>query len=80
VFRAFRPLSPPILKGLFALLAPGGILAAYKGRRETIDEEMAGVTSAAEKGKCPAPGSREILPLEVPFLEEERHLVLIRPE
>jgi len=80
VFRAFKPLSPAILKGLFALLAPGGILAAYKGRRESVEEEMAGVLSAAEKGKGPAPGSWEMLPLEVPSLEEERHLVLIRPE
>jgi len=68
VFRAFRPLEPAILKGLFKLLAPNGILAAYKGRREAIEEEMA---------KAP-PTAREIFPLEVPFLEEERHLLLIR--
>jgi len=67
VFRAFRPLEPIILKGLFRLLGPDGVLAAYKGRRESIEEEMASV-----KGY-------EVLKLEVPFLEEERHLVLIRP-
>jgi 16S rRNA (guanine527-N7)-methyltransferase len=64
--RAFRPLEPAVLKGLFRLLAPGGVLAAYKGRREKIDEEMAAVR-----------GDWEVFPLEVPFLEEERHLVVI---
>jgi 16S rRNA (guanine527-N7)-methyltransferase len=64
--RAFRPLEPAVLRGLFRLLAPGGVLAAYKGRREKIDEEMA----AAGVGG-------EVFPLEVPFLEEERHLVVI---
>ena len=72
VFRAFRPLTPPILKGLLKLLAPRGILAAYKGRRESIEEEMAAM---GRDGNL----QWEIVPLEVPFLEEERHLVLIRP-
>jgi 16S rRNA (guanine527-N7)-methyltransferase len=70
-FRAFRPLEPAILKGLFRLLAPGGVLAAYKGRREKIDAEM----NAVEK----TTGGWEALPCPVPFLDEERHLVLIRP-
>ena len=72
VFRAFRPLEPPILKGLLRLLAPGGILAAYKGRRASIEEEMDIV-----RGCMALPW--DIFPLNVPFLEEERHLVLIRP-
>jgi len=79
VFRAFRPLEAPILKGLLRLLAPGGILAAYKGRRESIDEEMALVVGAAEKSAGPVIGKHEIVPLKVPFLDEERHLVLIKP-
>ena len=77
VFRSFRPLEPVILKGLFRLLAPGGIIAAYKGRRESIEEEMARVLSTTEKNKGPSIGGWEVLPLEVPFLEEERHLLLI---
>ena len=72
VFRAFRPLTPPILKGLLRLLAPGGTLAAYKGRRESVEEEMAAIGSDGTL-------QWKIVPLEVPFLEEERHLVLIRP-
>jgi len=78
VFRAFRPLEPGILKGLLRLAAPGGILAAYKGRRESVEEEMAQVLDHAEKGAGPAIGSWELIPLEVPFLEEERHLLLVK--
>ena len=79
VFRAFRPLEPAILKALFALLAPGGSLAAYKGRRESIEEEMTQACVAAEKGAGPKIGGWEVFPLEVPFLEEERHLLLVKP-
>jgi 16S rRNA (guanine527-N7)-methyltransferase len=75
VFRAFRPLEAPVLKGLVRLLLPKGIIAAYKGRRETIEEEL----RAAEAAVPSLPFSREIIPLEVPFLDEERHLALIYP-
>ncbi len=68
VFRAFRPLDSAILKGFFALLKPTGLLAAYKGRRQAIEEEMSGLRNV----------SWEAIPLEVPFLEEERHLVMIK--
>ncbi|MDR1804191.1 MAG: 16S rRNA (guanine(527)-N(7))-methyltransferase RsmG [Treponema sp.] len=73
VFRAFRPLEPAILKSLFKLLAPGGALAAYKGRRQTIEEEMSRAPPAAWENH-----PWELVPLEVPFLEEERHLLIIR--
>jgi 16S rRNA (guanine527-N7)-methyltransferase len=68
VFRAFRPLEPGILKGLFRLLVPGGHLAAYKGRREKAEAEAGGLP----------PESREIHSLSVPFLNEERHIVIIK--
>ena len=71
VFRAFRPLEPAILRGLFRLLREGGVLAAYKGRREKIEAEMGAVQNMV--------GSWEAIPCPVPFLEEERHLALIRP-
>jgi 16S rRNA (guanine527-N7)-methyltransferase len=70
-FRAFRPLEPPILKALLKLLKPGGVLGAYKGRLEKIREEMAPIESLI--------GSWEAIPVQVPFLNEERHLVVIRP-
>ena len=68
VFRAFKPLDSTILKKLFSLLAPDGILAAYKGRRQSIEDEMSRLGTV----------SWECLALEVPFLEEERNLVLLR--
>jgi len=70
VFRAFKPLGGAILKGLFALLKPKGLLAAYKGRRQAIEEEMSGLQNLAW----------EVVPLEVPFLKEERHMVLIKQQ
>jgi 16S rRNA (guanine527-N7)-methyltransferase len=75
VFRAFRPLEAPVLKGLARLLLPGGVIAAYKGRREAIEKEL----KAAEAAVPEFPFSREIIPLRVPFLDEERHLALIIP-
>jgi 16S rRNA (guanine527-N7)-methyltransferase len=74
VFRAFRPLQPVILKGLLRLPASGGVLAAYKGRAQAVQDEMA----AAEKAAPELAGRWEAVPLTVPFLDEERNLVLIR--
>jgi len=68
-FRAFKPFEPKLLRTLFKLLAPGGIIAAYKGRREKIDEEMQAFKEAQWQW--------EVIPCPVPFLEEERHLTVI---
>jgi len=68
-FRAFTPLDPKIVKKLKRLLNPGGRIAAYKGRREVIDTELAALGSLAD--------GVEIIPLKVPFLDEERHLVVL---
>ncbi|MDR2078710.1 MAG: 16S rRNA (guanine(527)-N(7))-methyltransferase RsmG [Treponema sp.] len=70
-FRAFRPLEPAILKKLFRLLVPGGALAAYKGRQEKIAAEMRSAGDLAS--------SWEVISCPVPFLDEERHMVIIRP-
>ncbi|MDR1107586.1 MAG: 16S rRNA (guanine(527)-N(7))-methyltransferase RsmG, partial [Spirochaetaceae bacterium] len=69
VFRAFRPLDPAILRGLFRLLEPGGVLAAYKGRRAVLEAEL---------DALPGAPARDIFPIAVPFLDEERHLVVLR--
>jgi 16S rRNA (guanine527-N7)-methyltransferase len=76
VFRAFKPLEAPVLKGLVRLLLPNGVIAAYKGRRQVIEEELRNAEAAVPA----VPFSREIIPLEVPFLDEERHLALIYPK
>ena len=80
VFRAFKPMEPVLLKKLSKLLKPDGILAAYKGRRESIDEEINAVFTAAENKAGLSINSCEIIPLKVPFLDDERHLVVINPE
>ena len=73
-FRAFRPLEPKIFKKLFRLCANGGCLAAYKGRRENIEAEMAFL----EKALPDISGRWELIPCPVPFLDEQRHLLVIR--
>jgi 16S rRNA (guanine527-N7)-methyltransferase len=75
-FRAFRPLEPKIYKKLFRLCAEGGCLAAYKGRLEKIQAEMA----ALEESIPQVAGHWECIPCKVPFLDEERHLVLMKSE
>ena len=72
-FRAFRPLDKKMLKSLLAVLKDGGVLAAYKARRQKILEEM-GAFDCAYK----------IIALDVPFLtdtndgdDRERNLVVI---
>jgi 16S rRNA (guanine527-N7)-methyltransferase len=69
-FRAFKPLEPKLLKSLFRLCAEGGILAAYKGRRAKIEEEMIPLAALC--------GSWEAIPCPVPLLDEERHLLVIK--
>jgi 16S rRNA (guanine527-N7)-methyltransferase len=66
-FRAFRPLDPKILKGLFRLCIDGGTLAAYKGRREKIEAEIAVLETPCQ-----------IIPCPVPFLDEQRHMVCLQ--
>jgi 16S rRNA (guanine527-N7)-methyltransferase len=70
-FRAFKPLEPKLIKTLFKICAPGGIIAAYKGRREKIEVEMRPLQKICENW--------EVIPYSVPFLEEERHLLIIKP-
>jgi len=65
-FRAFKPLGTKLLKTLFKACVKGGVIAAYKGRREKIEQEMMSLECAWEA-----------LPYKVPFLDEERHLLVI---
>jgi 16S rRNA (guanine527-N7)-methyltransferase len=83
VFRAFRPLQPPIYRALRRLLWTGGgkpsgpVLAAYKGRADSVVREMRALETSLKKEDGPL--SWEAPPCPVPFLNEERHLLLIRP-
>ena len=69
VFRAFSPL-PRALADLKRILEPHGLVVAYKGKRSRIAEELeaAGLD----------PQTLEITAVRVPFLDEERHLVIVR--
>ncbi|MDR1420608.1 MAG: 16S rRNA (guanine(527)-N(7))-methyltransferase RsmG [Treponema sp.] len=72
VSRAFHPLDRKLLKKLFRLCGSGGVLAAYKGRKEKIAEEIAaleGMNIRIDAVPCP-----------VPFLDEERHILIIKRE
>ncbi|MGL4987221.1 MAG: 16S rRNA (guanine(527)-N(7))-methyltransferase RsmG [Treponemataceae bacterium] len=42
-FRAFRPLNKNIIKKLFAMLSPNGLLVAYKAKKQSITEEMGAI-------------------------------------
>jgi 16S rRNA (guanine527-N7)-methyltransferase len=70
-FRAFRPFERKLFKAVFALCEPDGFVAAYKGRRDKAQAELAAIEGLY--------ASAEILPVEVPFLEDERCLVVLRP-
>jgi len=73
-FRAVSPLTPGFVASLARLLRPpqgaagSGIIAAYKGKRITAEAELSLL------GKAYA---SELVPLTVPFMDEERFLALI---
>jgi 16S rRNA (guanine527-N7)-methyltransferase len=69
-FRAFKPLDQKLLKTLFKACKSEGIIAAYKGRIGKIEEEMAPLQGMGIQW--------EAIPYTVPFLDEERHLLVIR--
>ena len=70
VFRAFRPLDKKMFKTILRLVRPGGYLAAYKGKKEKIEEEMEAI-----KDVCPV---WNVESLSSPFLDNtQRNLVII---
>jgi 16S rRNA (guanine527-N7)-methyltransferase len=77
-FRAFKPLEPKMLRKLLRLCVEGGTLAAYKGRREKIEAELAALDQASVNKNARFSGlNRQIIPCPVPFLNDERHIVLL---
>ncbi|MDR2595712.1 MAG: 16S rRNA (guanine(527)-N(7))-methyltransferase RsmG [Treponema sp.] len=69
-FRAFKPMEPKLLKILIHVLKKGGIIAAYKGRLKKTEHEMAPFKDFG----C----NWETISYNVPFLEEERHILVIK--
>jgi len=68
-FRAVAPLAR-FLADLARSKVAWRSVAAYKGRRDRIDGELAALGPAAR--------GAEIVRLDVPFVDEERHLVVLR--
>jgi 16S rRNA (guanine527-N7)-methyltransferase len=68
--RAFRNITEVIIP-LTSLVAPKGELILYKGKKETIEQEMRAVEDRLVRW--------QLIPVEVPFLQEERNLVRIVP-
>ncbi len=75
VHRAFLPLTRELVATLSLALAPDGVICAYKGRREAVEEELGRLRQEGEGGEQQA--SVSVVPVAVPFLDEERHLVVI---
>jgi len=77
IFRAFRPFTElKLFKAIWKNLAPGGALFAYKGKQFNAKMEMAAL---ATDPLLAGPFSRaEVKPIWVPFLDEERCVVIVR--
>lgn len=69
-FRAFTPMEKPITTCLLSILNDNGLIFAYKGRKVTIEEEIGEIRNLIS--------SSEILPVKVPFLEDERNFLLLK--
>ncbi|MGO8693646.1 MAG: 16S rRNA (guanine(527)-N(7))-methyltransferase RsmG [Rectinemataceae bacterium] len=70
-FRAFRPFERKLFKRVFALCEPDGMVVAYKGRRDKAEAELGAIEGLFVEAR--------IEPVSVPFLEEQRCVVVIRP-
>ena len=69
VFRAFRPLDRTMLTTLQKRIRSTGILAAYKGKRTAIEEEMQALGAYKP--------AYQVIPVQTPFYDAERNLVII---
>lgn len=73
IFRAVTPLTAQAVTELLSLLRPDGFIGAYKGKRAVAEEEI-GAWPPALKDQL----LWEILPVRVPGLSDERHLLRIQ--
>jgi 16S rRNA (guanine527-N7)-methyltransferase len=70
-FRAFRPFERKLFRKVFGICSPGGHVVAYKGKADRAEAELEAITGLYEDA--------QILPIQVPFLDDERCLVVMRP-
>jgi len=76
-FRAFKPLEPKLMTALINACTEKGIIAAYKGRREKIEQEVSKFKNNNTIITERRTHNWEIFPYNVPNLNEERHLLII---
>jgi 16S rRNA (guanine527-N7)-methyltransferase len=70
-FRAFRPFERKLFKSVFALCETDGVVFAYKGKREKAEAELSEIAGLYS--------SARIVTVEVPFLDEDRCVVMLEP-
>jgi 16S rRNA (guanine527-N7)-methyltransferase len=70
-FRAFRPFERKLFKKVFGICDPGGHVVAYKGKADKAQAELEAIDGLYSEV--------EIIPIKVPFLDDERCLVVMRP-
>ena len=70
-FRAFRPFERKLFKRVFALCDIDGAVLAYKGRADRTRGELAEIEGLYS--------SAQVIPIAVPFLADERCVVVMRP-
>lgn len=70
-FRAFRPFERKLFKSVFALCEKDGFVVAYKGKKDKAEAELPEIEGLYS--------SARIVPIAVPFLDEERCLVVLSP-
>ncbi len=79
VFRALRPFGDKkLFRSIWKKIQPGGALFAYKGRLMHARLELAELSEDAVLGNLAA--RAQIVSVWVPFLEEERCVVIARKE
>jgi len=69
-FRGFSPFNNDLMENVGSILNSDGTILAYKGRKEQVEEELNALDPDDHR-------QVSILPVDVPFLEEERHLVIM---
>lgn len=71
VFRAFRPFERKLFKRVFALCDDDGVALAYKGKQDKARSELPAIEGLYS--------SAEIVKVKVPFLDDERCVVIVKP-
>jgi 16S rRNA (guanine527-N7)-methyltransferase len=72
VYRAFVPVSIDLIHQLVGKVVESGWLVIYRGRQITAESELEEIRQSA------AFSQSALIPVRVPYLDEERHLVTVK--